>query len=320
VKISIPPKVKAWLLDTGERAGSTFGETFLGPVIVAFAAHRAVNLPLIYAAAGAGAGAALAVVKAAIASLRQNTTSPASLVKPPKQLQQATHRHRPHAKPVSRTFVIPETLGDGGRLGRHVHHDERSRAFAVTPTVITSVVHKRHVPPFDQGNVGSCTGNAMAGALSTAPFGHRFTEARAVKLYEAATALDDVPGIYPPNDTGSSGLAVAKAAQAAGLITRYLHCFDLHDVLYALQSGAVIAGTNWYSGMDRPDRDGLVHVNGAVRGGHEYELVGCDLTAQRILAVNSWATGWGQKGYFSIGFDDFTRLLAEQGDVTVPVH
>lgn len=214
-----------------------------------------------------------------------------------------------------RTHLIPETPGVG-RTGRHVEHDPKSRNYAVTPTgAPKSVLWRRHVKPFDQGQLGSCTGNAMAGALSTAPWRHHFGEHTAVTLYKAATVLDDVPGTYPPDDTGSSGLAVAKAAQARKWITTYLHCFSFDAVLTALQSGPCIAGTNWHAGMDTPDADGLVHVTGPVRGGHEYELVGCDIERERILAVNSWGT-WGRGGYFDIGFADFQRLLAEQGDVT----
>lgn len=229
---------------------------------------------------------------------------------------------RHHVRPGLTVVTIPEIhSATAGRLGRHVEHDQRSRAFAITrtDTPLRSVSWKRHVPPFDQGQLGSCTGNAMAGVLSTAPFTHRYTETRAVTLYEAATRLDNVPGAYPPDDTGSSGLAVAKAAQQTGLISSYRHAFGIEDTLHALQQGACIAGTNWYSDMDTPDADGLVRVGGAVRGGHEYALVGVDMEAQRVLAVNSWGTSWGRRGYFSISVEDFTRLLAEQGDVVLPL-
>jgi len=50
--------------------------------------------------------------------------------------------------------------------------------------------------PFDQGALGSCTGNAMAGVLMTDPIwvpGRNLTEVDAVKLYKAATKLDNVP-------------------------------------------------------------------------------------------------------------------------------
>jgi hypothetical protein len=219
------------------------------------------------------------------------------------------------------TVIRPEKPGKGGRLGRHQHHDERSRAYRVTPAAAPkTVLWPRHVPPYDQRNLGSCTGNAMAGALSTAPFNHRFGERRAVLLYEAATQLDDIPGAFPPDDTGSSGLAVAKAAQKAGLITRYEHAFGLQDVISALQTGPVIAGTDWLTGMDTPDAQGFVKVTGSVRGGHEYEILGVDLEQRYFTACNSWGTSWGVGGYFKIRIDDFAALLARGGDVTVPIR
>jgi hypothetical protein len=52
----------------------------------------------------------------------------------------------------------------GGRLGRHVGHDPRSRAYAVSedllPGSYASAVHQVRIPVLDQGDLGSCTGNA----------------------------------------------------------------------------------------------------------------------------------------------------------------
>jgi len=217
--------------------------------------------------------------------------------------------------------VIPEREIQGQRLGRHIEHDERSRAFAVVrrATPIASRHWTRHVTIYDQGNLGSCTGNALAGCLSTGPWTHRFGEYTAKRVYSAATKLDGVPGEWPPQDTGSSGLAVCKVAQNRGWIREYRHAFSLDDVLAALQDGPCIAGTDWLDGMDRPDSTGLVHATGDVRGGHEYCLVGCDIASRTIRAANSWGTSWGRNGLFTISWDDFAALLAEDGDVTVPM-
>lgn len=207
-----------------------------------------------------------------------------------------------------------------GALGRVVEHDDRSRNFTVTAVpVVASVLHSRHVPVFDQGDLGSCTGNAAAGCMATGPWHHRCTERTAVLLYERATVLDSFPGSYPPDDTGSSGLAVMKAVQARHWITAYHHAFSFNDVLAALQTTPVIAGVNWYEGFDQPDPAGNVRIAGQVRGGHEVCVVGCDVDAQTIRAVNSWSAGWGDHGYFTWTYADFERLLSEQGDVTVPV-
>jgi hypothetical protein len=224
---------------------------------------------------------------------------------------------------------------DGGRLGRHVQHDPRSRAFGVSedllPGTYASAVHQVRIPVLDQGQLGSCTGNAaeaLAGsdplydAISIAVKARPSTnpevaEQQAVALYSAATRLDDVRGQYPPTDTGSTGVAVAKAAQKAGLISGYQHAFSLDTALRALMVSPLIVGVSWYSGFDSPDANGVVTLSGDVRGGHEFLLFGIDAEERRVLARNSWGTGWGVQGTFSFSWDDLGRLLSEDGDATL---
>lgn len=223
----------------------------------------------------------------------------------------------------------------GGRLGRHVGHDPRSRSYAVSedllPGSYTSAVHQVRIPVLDQGDLGSCTGNAAEAFVGTDPLydavpaanSARPTgdpaadEKQAVALYSAATKLDDVRGNYPPSDTGSTGLAVAKAAAKAGLISGYQHAFSLDTALKALAVSPLIVGVNWYSGFDQPDGNGLVKISGSVRGGHEFLLYGIDAAGQKVLARNSWGPSWGVQGCFSFSFDDLGRLLSEDGDATL---
>jgi hypothetical protein len=226
--------------------------------------------------------------------------------------------------------VIPDK-----RLGRHIHHDPRSAAFNVTQLVarveeFREVHHHRHTGPFNQGDLGSCTGNAAAGACDTDPvYGvklhHRIYEPTAVKLYSLATQLDAYDGSYPPQDTGSDGLSVAKACVKKGFISSYLHAFTLEDALTALQTTPWIFGSNWYSSMDEPDDHGIVTVGGSVRGGHEYEALeyipqGTGTYLDDLVGfINSWGRSWGEEGRFYMTVRDFGRLQDEQGDVTVLV-
>lgn len=228
----------------------------------------------------------------------------------------------------------PPTHPSAGRLGRHVRHDPRSLHYLYPAHLVdglVSVRHERNIPVLDQGDLGSCTGNAAEGALGTSPLfdvlppgnmanptdDAQTDEAQAVALYSAATKLDSYRGTYPPTDTGSDGLSVAKAAVKAGLISGYMHCTDLDSALKALSQQPVITGVNWYEGMDEPDANGLVRVTGQVRGGHEFVLDELDVEGKRIGFTNSWGTSWGLSGRAYIGWDDFERLLSEQGDVTV---
>lgn len=222
---------------------------------------------------------------------------------------------------------LPEIHVPGKRLGRHVEHDLRSKTFKVVHPPAAKLVSKkwvRHGSIFNQGDLGSCTGNAMAGVINTEPFyivGRTFTEKNAVLLYENATRLDDIAGQYPPDDTGSSGLAVAKAAQQLGLVASYSHAMTTNDALLALSNiGPIIVGIEWYEGFDTPQGDGaLLVIGGAVRGGHELEVDEIDVDKKLIRIPNSWGTSWGDKGYCTMSFDTFDRLLHSQGDATIPV-
>jgi hypothetical protein len=233
-------------------------------------------------------------------------------------------------------------------LGRLVEHDPRSLAYAhgVLPkAAIQSVSWTRRAPILDQGQLGSCTGNAGTGALGTDSAGrtastsvtisaagaaashglftagsHVLDETFAVALYSLATLLDSIPGQYPPDDTGSSGLGVAKALQALGLAKGYTHAFSIDALNSALQQGPVLIGIEWLNSMFNPAADGRIPVDqtSGVAGGHELELCKFDATAGEYWVANSWGTSWGQQGYGYLTTADLTWLLSQQGDVTVP--
>jgi len=114
----------------------------------------------------------------------------------------------------------------------------------------------------------------MAGALMTDPLwrkGRHLDNVQARILYGMATKLDGLPGELPPDDLGSSGLGVAKAAKALGYISAYHHAFGLEHALAALTLRPVIVGLEWLTGCDEPDDEGLVRYVGRTRGGHGVE-------------------------------------------------
>jgi hypothetical protein len=216
-------------------------------------------------------------------------------------------------------------------LGRVVEHDPLSRNFvhnaAAKPLVKKTTRWATHAPVLDQKSLGSCTGNAMAGWLNT-DYGqqkHRapqyLVEEDAVQLYSLATTLDNAPGKYPPNDTGSSGNAVAKAARKLGYLSGYTWTFSLNGFLAALQTQPVVVGTAFYAGMEDPNTRGIVRPIGQLEGGHEYLMIGVDYGSAMLEFVNSWSDQWGVRGHAYISITDFGRLLTDRnmpGDVTAP--
>jgi hypothetical protein len=229
--------------------------------------------------------------------------------------------------------TLPQDLGSFLDLidqspnpGRIKRHDARSLEFpAKAATIVKSVIH---TPPpekwrLDQGHLGSCTGNAMAQWLNSKP-AHRprtryLDQADAVRFYSYATSIDPWPGTYPPDDTGSSGIAVCKAAQREGLIAAYTWAFGLEHTLASLTLTPVMLGTVWKNDMFWPDAEGFVKATGSDVGGHEYLLFGINLRNRYVWALNSWSNLWGLKGRFKLSFETLKTLLDDGGDAVIPV-
>lgn len=216
-------------------------------------------------------------------------------------------------------------------LGRSIWHDPKSKDFpADTANTLKTTYHPRRIPILDQGQLGSCTGNACTGLLGTEPFYTaiksilgpqlpKFDEAMAVSIYSEATQVDPYQGTYPPDDTGSSGLAVMKVAKKHGWIHSYRHAFGLDHALHALVLRPVIIGVPWYENMFNPGPGGLISIGGKLDGGHEIVLDSIDVENKLVGGANSWNINWGDGGRFKMTWDTFGELLKQDGDVTTAV-
>lgn len=234
--------------------------------------------------------------------------------------------------------IYQEMLPFHPLLGRNFRFDSRSAAFPFKGDGLSlkTTFWQRHIGPLDQGQLGSCTGNSGIGNMATGPLydtyqtsmKYSLTEDGAIALYSAATALDSFPGQYPPSDTGSDGTAVGAALKAAGMISGYTHAADGPAARLALTTGPIIVGIKWYNNMFTNDSDGRVRVDtsSGLAGGHELSFDGVDVENGRVWFTNSWGASWGVtrddvagRAFFT--FDDFDRLIADQGDaqVLVPV-
>lgn len=239
-------------------------------------------------------------------------------------------------------------------LGRTLEHDERSKQF-VHPFTVAKPVNVTHVlvsPPLNQGQLGSCEGNTAAEFLnSDKAIGNRqafnrhlglkpvpgatavatyLDELDAQQLYSKATTLDndEIPGKWPPTDTGTSGVGIAKSLKANGGLKKYNWTFTWSAFLAALQTQPIMLGTNWYESMFNTSRAGWVITPGKddqPAGGHAYLAFAVDYGRNLVGCTNHWGTDWGTtiggyRGSFWITFELLQRLLIrEHGDSLVPV-
>lgn len=220
---------------------------------------------------------------------------------------------------------IEEHVVEGRRLGRHIVHDPKSKEYeAEQAPSIQDASHPFWRRPLDQGDLGSCTGNAAGGLLMTTPWykpERKIDESICVMIYETATRLDPWRGYYPPTDTGSSGLAVCKAMKNAGMIPAYRHTFSLDAALRALSLKPGITGIPWMDSFDEPDGDGFLVIspNAGIRGGHELLVTDLFVDNTWVGGPNSWGPQWGPlEGFWRMKWDTWGQLLAMQGDFTIP--
>lgn len=199
--------------------------------------------------------------------------------------------------------------------------DERSRAFrAPLAEEIRTVQHRFYGPILDQW-VGSCTGHSATQNLNCKPL-HTprevyYNDSVAMRIYGRATQIDPWQGEYPPDDTGSSCLAAAKATQEFGYISSYRWCFGYDQLLAGLMLNPVVIGTVWLEQMFHPDSKGFLNVSGSVAGGHAYLVTGYSKVFKYFTILNSWGIGWGRKGRARIKADDMRRLIQDDGEAVV---
>jgi hypothetical protein len=221
------------------------------------------------------------------------------------------------------TVLLPESELPTGRL---LNHDPRNRMFgfaAAPQREIRSVSHRRLVPPYRQ-RVGSCVVQTYFGVQSTRPDTHRYrSQKRIEQRYSLVTHEDPFDGAWnwrdgSGEDTGTDMTTAARVGLRLGEISRFEHVFTgLPGVLAALQDRPVPVGGWWLRDMDRPDRDGLAHIRGPRRGGHQFYLYGADIDRRRLKAWNSWGPDWGVGGAFELDFDEFHDWIMDDGDATV---
>ena len=195
---------------------------------------------------------------------------------------------------------------------------------------------------YDQGQLGSCTANALAGAFA---YEHvrqelgRLMPSRLFIYYEeralehtirsdaGAQLRDGIKVVAKagvpeeelwPYDIARFTKKPSPAAYKAALRHKAVAYFrldhlQLEELLSCLAGGfPFVFGFTVYESFESGEvaRTGVADLpryGERVQGGHAVLAVGYDRKAERFLVRNSWGTAWGQQGYFTMPFRYLTH-------------
>ena len=167
----------------------------------------------------------------------------------------------------------------------------------------------------DQGRNPWCVAYAWLHWAEDGPVTHRKVPpplAAPKYVYDRSQQIDQWPG---ENYNGTSVRAGAKSLQELGIILGYRWAQDVDVVARAiLETGPVVIGSRWYSGMSSPDINYVMNLTGSVLGGHAYVLNGVNKSKELFRMKNSWGRGWGDNGRAWISFESVNILLKNGGE------
>jgi C1A family cysteine protease len=210
-----------------------------------------------------------------------------------------------------------------------------ARVSALPPSVdLTGVCP----PVYDQGSLGSCTANAIAGALQFDQTKQAqtdvFTPSRLFIYYNeraiegtvdedsGATLRDGIKSVAkqgaPHERIWPYVIARFRARPSTAAYTdgrRHQAILyqriprSLDQMQGCLADGyPFVFGFSVYDSFESPDvaKTGVVPMPGpgeAQLGGHAVVAIGYDTDKRRFLVRNSWGAKWGRHGYFSMPFE-----------------
>ncbi len=151
----------------------------------------------------------------------------------------------------------------------------------------------------------------------------------APNFYSACQAIDGFDG---PHD-GTTVRAAMKVLQAQGYVTEYRWAWTVRDCAnWILAQGPCCFGTDWLESMFQTAKfngSQFIEFDSAspVAGGHAFLVFGVDLqkkcpdhTVGAFEMQNSWGLGWGAGGRAWLSFTAAAALLAESGEVAMPME
>jgi C1A family cysteine protease len=226
--------------------------------------------------------------------------------------------------------------------------DQRDHLYAAPREVLTTlppaVDLRAQCPPtvYDQGQLGSCTGNSIAGAIQFERMKQGLagaaaeTPSRLFIYYNERTIENDVasdnggqirdgiktvaakgvcfedgPNSWPYDPT-QFAVAPPSACYTAALANKVLEYSRLTQSAQQMK-GCLAAGRPFVFGFTAYEtfesqavaQSGIVPMpasNEEVVGGHAVLAVGYDDSVQTFIVRNSWGPDWGMGGYFTIPY------------------
>ena len=216
--------------------------------------------------------------------------------------------------------------------------DTRDYKYQVTQKINPKLVDLRSYcsPIENQGSLGSCTGQSIAGAIEllNKRGGKPNDVSRLFIYYYERVLLGTVnydsgayirDGIKATNKYGASlesrwpydirkykqePVTEAKTDALNRKVTRYERVEDFNGCIDALSNGyPVVMGFYVYESFMSKNvaKTGIMPYPNTKRekllGGHAVLLVGYNKTKKVFIVRNSWGTNWGDNGYFYMPFD-----------------
>jgi len=219
--------------------------------------------------------------------------------------------------------------------------DQRDLVYAAPAPVITAlpttVDLRPHCPAvYDQGQLGSCTGNSIAGAIEFERLKQNMTDLVPSRLFiyynerviehtvnsdSGAQIRDGIKvvaklGAPPETDWpyditkfADKPPANAFADAMKNRVTSYQRVSRvLNQFKGCLASGyPFVLGFTVYDSFESAQvaKTGVLNMpqpGESVAGGHAVLAVGYDDNSQRFIIRNSWGPDWGMKGYFTMPY------------------
>lgn len=196
----------------------------------------------------------------------------------------------------------------------------------------------------DQGTLGSCTANALAGNIELLDklIDGAYTDVSRIFLYYNERAMEGTisedagamirdgiktlakDGIcaetlcpYDIEAFTRKPLPEAYEDAKKHLITSYMRITTLNEMLVCLSDGyPFVFGMDLYESFesDKISKTGKVPMpkdGEEYLGGHAVMAVGYNLITKQFIVRNSWGEGWGREGYFTIPFDYLVKYGAD---------